>query len=134
MAPRLALSSKINTHTSNSQQYPSVTSLADGGFVVTWMSSSQDGSGWGIYGQRYAADGSASGAEFQDQHPHLKYQQYPSVTSLADGGFVVTWMSNNQDGSGWGVSTASVMLPMAPLLALSSRSTPTRQVTNNIPV
>ena len=39
--------------------------LADGGFVVTWTSDGQDGSGYGIYGQRYAADGTAVGSEFR---------------------------------------------------------------------
>jgi hypothetical protein len=77
---------KINTHTSSNQQYPSVTSLDDGGFVVTWMSDNQDGSGWGVYGQRYAADGTASGAEFKI-NTHTSSSQYnPSVTSLADNG------------------------------------------------
>ena len=52
---------QVNTYTSDNQQEPSVTSLADGGFVVTWMSANQDGSSWGVYGQRYAADGAASG-------------------------------------------------------------------------
>ena len=39
--------------------------LAGGGFVVTWTSDGQDGSGYGIYGQRYAADGTAVGSEFR---------------------------------------------------------------------
>ena len=52
---------QVNTYTSDNQQEPSVTGLADGGFVVTWMSANQDGSSWGVYGQRYAADGAASG-------------------------------------------------------------------------
>ena len=41
-----------------------MTALNDGGFVVTWMSNGNDGSDWGVYGQRYAADGAASGNEF----------------------------------------------------------------------
>ena len=41
-----------------------MTALNDGGFVVTWSSNGQDGSGYGIYGQRYAADGTAVGSEF----------------------------------------------------------------------
>ena len=44
---------QINTYTSSAQWNSSVTGLADGGFVVTWQSSEQDGSGWGVYGQRY---------------------------------------------------------------------------------
>ena len=74
-----------------------MTALNDGGFVVTWMSNNQDGSDWGIYGQRYAADGAPSGNEFLINN-HTQYSQYePSVTALADGGFVVAWQSDYQD-------------------------------------
>ncbi|NKQ38408.1 MAG: cadherin-like domain-containing protein, partial [Methanosarcinales archaeon] len=47
----------INTHTDNQQTDPLVTSLADGGYVVTWSSMTQDGSGWGVYSQRFDALG-----------------------------------------------------------------------------
>ena len=30
-----------------------MTALPDGGFVVAWDSLDQDGSGWGVYGQRF---------------------------------------------------------------------------------
>ena len=111
---------QVNTYTSDNQQEPSVTGLADGGFVVTWMSDNQDGSSWGVYGQRYAADGAASGDEFLINTYTSNQQQEPSVTALNDGGFVVTWMSHNQDGSEVGVFTASVMRLMARLQELSS--------------
>ena len=62
---------------------------------------------WGVYGQRYAADGAASGDEFLINNQSNQHNE-PSVTALADGGFVVTWMSDGNDGSGWGIY-ASVM-------------------------
>ncbi|MBI5107140.1 MAG: hypothetical protein HZA62_00190, partial [Rhodocyclales bacterium] len=37
-----------------------VTALSDGGYRVTWAALGQDGSGLGIYSQRYDADGNAS--------------------------------------------------------------------------
>jgi len=37
----------------------SVTGLSNGGFVVTWDSNGQDSDDWGVYGQRYDADGTA---------------------------------------------------------------------------
>ena len=83
------------------------------------MSHNQDGDSWGVYGQRYAADGAASGDEFLINTYTSNQQQEPSVTALNDGGFVVTWMSNGNDGSGWGY-TASVMRLMARLQAMSS--------------
>ena len=56
---------QVNTYTASHQLNPSVTSLSDGGFVVTWTSYGQDGSGSGVYGQRYTASGQASGNEFK---------------------------------------------------------------------
>ena len=44
-----------NTHVSNAQQYPEIASLADGGFVITWQSYTQDGSNYGIFAQRFDA-------------------------------------------------------------------------------
>ena len=95
---------RVNTYTSGDQPgYSSVTALADGGFVVTWSSFGQDGSGYGIYGQRYAADGTPVGSEFRVNTYTASDQIYSSVTALADGGFVVTWSSYGQDGSGYGI-------------------------------
>src|SRR4051794_16957070 len=91
----------VNTTTENSQGISSVTGLVDGGFVVTW--SSLDGSDKGVYGQRYNADGSPVGSEFQINTYINSDQNLPVVTGLADGGFVVTWVNVLQDGSSYGV-------------------------------
>ena len=98
---------RVNTTTINSQEQPSIAALADGGFIVTWMDSAQDGSGWGIYAQRYAADGTPSGGEFRVNTTTSNEQSQPSITALAGGGFVVSWTSNGQDGSGWGIYAQS---------------------------
>jgi len=94
---------QVNSHTVVDQRNSSVTALADGGWVVIWMSLNQDGSGYGVYQQRYRADGSPNGGEIQVNSYTAGHQWYPSVTALADGGWVVTWMSQDQDGSGHGV-------------------------------
>ena len=94
---------RVNTTTANSQQNPTIAGLLDGGFVVTWMDSAKDGSGWGVFGQRYNASGVASGAEFQVNTTAASNQQLPTVAALGDGGFVVTWMDDAKDGSFWGV-------------------------------
>ncbi|MCP3961706.1 MAG: ricin-type beta-trefoil lectin domain protein [bacterium] len=72
----------------------SVAGLSDGGFVVVWQSSGAsdvDRSGYGIQGQRYGADGTVSGGVFQVNTYRELSQQNPSVSGLADGGFVVVW-------------------------------------------
>ena len=94
---------QVNAFTAGNQLGPSVTALADGGWVVTWQSDLQDGSGSGIYGQRYTSAGLASGPEFQVNTFTTSDQLAPSVTALADGGWVVTWQSYGQDGSEWGI-------------------------------
>ncbi|MCK7610946.1 Ig-like domain-containing protein [Roseibium sediminicola] len=94
---------RANTYTLSTQYFSEVTTLADGGHVVTWASSGQDGSGTGIYAQRYAADGSAAGSEFRVNTTTTSTQQYASTTDLGDGGFVVVWSSGEQDGSSYGV-------------------------------
>ncbi|MEX5580215.1 hypothetical protein [Pseudophaeobacter sp. A-200-2] len=94
---------QVNTETTDNRYYPSVTALSDGGFVVTWQSGAQDGDGFGIYGQRYDAAGGAVGSEFQINTYTADGQYRPSVAALSDGGFVVTWYSDGQDGSGFGI-------------------------------
>ena len=94
---------QVNTYTSDNQYYPSTTALADGGFVVTWTSDGQDGSSYGIYAQRYDANGNTQGSEFRVNTYTSNNQSNPSITALNDGGFVITWFSYNQDGSGYGI-------------------------------
>ena len=89
---------QINTYTTNSQYQPSVTSLSDGGFVVTWSSYDQDGDNYGVFGQRYDSSGVKEGSEFQINTYTTSRQSNSPVTSLSDGGFVVTWSSDEQDG------------------------------------
>jgi hypothetical protein len=93
----------VNTWTTGSQRFPSIASLSNGGFVVVWDSWGQDGSGWGVYGQRFDANGNKVGSEFQVNTWTTNNQGIPSIASLSNGGFVVVWQSDGQDGSGWGV-------------------------------
>ena len=94
---------QVNTTTSDSQESQSVAMDSDGDFVVTWDSSEQDGSSWGIYGQRYNAAGVAQGAEFQVNTYTTGYQFNSSVAMDSDGDFVVTWVGDGQDGSDYGI-------------------------------
>ncbi|MED5461997.1 MAG: hypothetical protein VYC03_05205, partial [Pseudomonadota bacterium] len=97
---------RVNTHTGHTQRNPEVTSLNDGSYVITWGSRYQDaGSSYGVYGQHYSASGEPQGGEFQI-HTTIDDDQYdPSIASLDDGGFVVTWRDDNgatdgREGSG----------------------------------
>ena len=91
---------RVNTHTENIQQVPSVAVLADGSFVVIWESWDQDGSGIGIYGQRYSSTGARVGQEFRVNTTRAGDQMRPAVASVSNGGFVVVWIGNDSDGQG----------------------------------
>ena len=94
---------QVNTYTTSSQQTPSVASFSDGRFVVAWTSLNQDGDGWGIYGQLFAIDSVKNGSEFQVNTYTTSNQASPSVASLSEDQFIVTWASYQQDGSDNGI-------------------------------
>ncbi|MEM8644753.1 MAG: Ig-like domain-containing protein [Pseudomonadota bacterium] len=84
----------MNTTTSGRQRAPEVSALSDGGYVVVWQDESgADGSSYGVFGQRFAADGSAQGGEFQINTTTSGQQDQPDVVALPGGGFVVVWQS-----------------------------------------
>jgi len=89
---------QVNTYTQLDQREPSVAMTGDGSFVVVWQSDGQDGDGLGVFGQRFAADGSALGSEFQVNTYTSHDQHSPAVTSAADGRFVVVWGSYHVSG------------------------------------
>jgi len=93
---------QVNTYTTSSQKRPRVSGFIEGGFVVVWQSW-QDGDGYGVYGQRYNATGQPMGPEFQVNTYTSSYQYSPAVASLTEGGFVVVWLSDGQNGSSTGV-------------------------------
>ncbi|MBN1700034.1 MAG: hypothetical protein JW881_21165 [Spirochaetales bacterium] len=91
----------INTYTTNPQVYAAIAPLGDD-FVVVWQSSEQDGSAFGIYGQRIGVNGNKIGGEFQ-VNTTTEGSQYFSVVASDENGFAVIWVSFGQDGSAAGV-------------------------------
>lgn len=94
---------RVNTYTTNNQSTAAVAMDADGDFVVTWISALQDGSNDGVYAQRFSAAGVSQGIEFRVNSYTTGNQNWSRVAMDAEGNFVVTWHSNNQDGDGSGV-------------------------------
>ncbi|MEH1885096.1 beta strand repeat-containing protein [Nostoc sp.] len=92
---------QVNTYTNNEQVNPTVAIDATGDFVITWTSYGQDGSGNGIYAQRYNSAGVAQGNEFQVNTTTTGDQINPIIAMDGAGDFVVSWQS--QDGSGNGI-------------------------------
>jgi hypothetical protein len=94
---------RVNTYTTNNQLSAAVAMDAGGNFVVVWNSYTEDGSSWGIFGQRYDAGGAPQGGEFQVNTYTTGVQRFPAVAMDAGGNFVVVWQSDTQDGSDYGI-------------------------------
>ena len=77
---------QVNTFTSGAQ-VPRITNAvaadANGNFVVVWHSIFQDGSGFGVFGQRYDSTGARVGAEFRVNSYTTGDQLWPAVASDA---------------------------------------------------
>ena len=82
---------QVNSYTTDDQTYPEVAADAAGNFVVVWRGGGQDGSGSGIFGQRFDAAGAQAGGEFQVNSYTTLDQYSPAVASDDDGNFLVVW-------------------------------------------
>jgi hypothetical protein len=89
---------RVNTYTSSAQNRPAIAADGGGSFSIVWNSNTQDGSGFGIYGQRYGISGPPLGPEFRVNTYTTGYQQNPSVAADNAGNFVVAWASGGEYG------------------------------------
>ena len=85
----------VNTYTSSDHNFQSITALNDGGFVIAWYTRGEDGSDPGVYAQIYDASGNTVGTEFNVNPDTEYYYNTPSITTLDDGDFVITWFLTN---------------------------------------
>ena len=88
---------RVNTYIIDDQSNPSIASLANDNYIVTWQSNNQDGSGFGVYGQILDSTGNKLGSEFKINTFTLNSQSNPSVASLINTNFVVVWDNNSQN-------------------------------------
>jgi hypothetical protein len=102
-ANRLGNEIRVNTTRSGDQWKASAAPQADGGFLVCWQSDGQDGSDQGIFAQLFDAQGNRKWREFQVNTTTAGSQDFSTVASLLDGGFMVCWEGPDQDGSGYGI-------------------------------
>lgn len=93
---------RVNTYTTNSQTFASIAIDHEGDFAVSWQSGGQDGSGDGIFAQRFNWD-MASGSEFSVSTYTTNSQYEPSIAMDHDGDFVIAWTTSHQDEDGSGI-------------------------------
>jgi hypothetical protein len=95
---------QVNSYTTGQQIIADVAVAPDGSFVVVWDSfGGQDGDSDGVFAQRFSADGTKRGVEFQVNTYTTYSQSRPAVAIDSNGDFVVVWDSYYQDGSQFGV-------------------------------
>ncbi len=112
----------VNQYTPGNQRTPAVATLANGNFVVTWVSelerasTSADGSGniaggynsVDIYARLYNSSGTALGSEFL-VNTSTNTCADPNVAAAADGTFLITWAEKDSVvvNNGWDVYARS---------------------------
>jgi hypothetical protein len=104
---------RVNTYTTDNQFGPAVAADTLGDFVVVWESFGQDGSTFGVFGQRYLASGAPAGPEFRVNTYTTGAQGAPVVAADPSGNFVVSWSS--YDGSSYGLFGQRFAASGAPL-------------------
>ena len=93
---------QVNTYTTDNQTYLAVGADGNGDFVVVWQSFGSYGTDTdsvSVQGQRYAADGTPAGEQFQVNSYTTSTQRTPAVAVQPQGDFVVTWNSYGSFGT-----------------------------------
>ncbi len=85
---------QVNTTTTDNQDRPAIGIDGSGNFTVAWASNNQDGSGKGIYVQRFLADGATSDSEFRVNSTSSNNQDTPALAMSSIGDLVVAWQGN----------------------------------------
>jgi hypothetical protein len=95
---------RVNTITAGEQSSPQVAGLSNGGYVITWQDDSgHEGSGWGwgVFAQRYNADGSTAGSPIL-VNTTTESTQFQGVVASYTDGFAVAWSSDSYVAGGNG--------------------------------
>ena len=89
---------KVNSYQAGVQSDAAVAALPSGDLLVVWASDGQDGSGEGIYGQRFSRAGAKLGGEFRVSQTTSQNQSRPAVVAVGADQFVVAWVGESVDG------------------------------------
>ena len=94
---------RVNTYAKDQQIDPAVAALPDGSAIITWASYGEDGSLWGVYARRLTPKGTAIKADNDDSAKEFLVTQYtnynqrnPAVATLANGNYVIAWVSEQE--------------------------------------
>ncbi|MEZ6044219.1 MAG: Ig-like domain-containing protein [Planctomycetaceae bacterium] len=97
----LSSETRLNATTTTDQSNVKLTMLDSGDFVATWITNQNGRSD--IYARRFNANLSPIQNEFRVNTTTTFSLTSQKISSDGDGNFVITWTSNGQDGSGYGI-------------------------------
>jgi hypothetical protein len=91
----------VNSYTNDFKKHPVAVALPGGNAAILWESYNQANStsGMDIYGQIVSPSGQKIGSEFAVNQFNSYNQRNPAIGVLSDGGFVATWISEQQRSS-----------------------------------
>ncbi|MDB5872648.1 MAG: uncharacterized protein JWQ07_2090 [Ramlibacter sp.] len=92
----------VNSTLAGHQTAPAITAMPDGGYVIGWTSTDQDGSGDGVFAQRFDAQGHAIESETQ-LNTTTALNQSDVALAPANGGYIAAWGSQEPGGHNWDV-------------------------------
>ena len=87
----------VNSFLVGNQYHPTVSTDIDGDFVIAWTSTAEEIGYTNVFARRFSSAGTALAAEFRVNSHTVNQQDEPSVAAEANGDFVVTWSSFDQD-------------------------------------
>lgn len=94
----------VNTIRTGAQCWPQVAINDANEFVIVWDHATDDpNAATDIFARRFHGKGQPVGDQFQLNTYTQGKQRYPDVAAAADGSFVATWESEDQDGASYGV-------------------------------
>jgi len=88
----------VSTSTNTFQVNPAIATLTNGNVIVVWSSFNQANSTsmMDVYGQMLSTNGTRVGTNFLINQFTAYNQRNPAVAALKNGGFVVTWISEQE--------------------------------------
>ncbi|MGH7179054.1 MAG: calcium-binding protein, partial [Tepidisphaeraceae bacterium] len=87
----------VNTTESDDQRQPDIAMAGNGKFVIAWSSDAQDGSGQGVYFQRFDSSSAAQGSETLVNQTTDGNQRLGSVAINDGGSFTVAFQDQSTD-------------------------------------
>ena len=111
---------------------------ASGNFVITWMSNGQDGSGQGVYAQRYYPSGATQGTPFRVNDTTSGNQQYQAAALAPTGiwsspGAAMGWKRTGVFDKVYAFPAAVVVFPASGLTTTVSGGTASFSIALAVP-